>query len=569
MKSFRFESIWLLSRHEGRARAVSFHPNKNLILGRNHTGKSSLIRSLFETLGASPEGKLARWDENAISVVEFSVDDQHYRALHQRGYRALFDINGTMLVATGNHPVWSEYFATITGFNLVLTDKESESVLADPSCFFLPFYINQDGSWQIGWHTFRGMQRYHGPHTAILEYFSGIRPPEFYALRAERDQEQKALDDLRKELLFLERARERFGKSISLSGPKVQPHNFENEIARLTEEVTELNNRQEKLRDLAVREQELIESIQLQIDLATQALGVYDSDMKFLRKESSDRLICPTCGAEHNSFFDLLTYAEDARVLRQLVLQLHDDARKAKIKYHGTETKVRELNANYDRISQILDIRRDELRFGEVVESMGAEGAFKAFQDEQDQLKQEILSRIDRTESLADKLKTLTSKERKIEILTHFREYYVTALRALHLLPEDSSRAQINSRPAISGSGGPRAILAYYAALWRVCHGKHTAFSMPAVIDSPNQQSQDDINLPVVLKFIAQELPLDMQLIVGLEKQSDYEFDKTITLDEQYGLLQEDDYSAVEQMIDPLLKSMFDALSDHELENLT
>lgn len=87
---------------------------------------------------------------------------------------------------------------------------------------------------------------------------------------------------------------------------------------------------------------------------------------------------------------------------------------------------------------------------------------------------------------------------------------------------------------------------------------------MPAVIDSPNQQSQDDINLPTVLKFIAQELPSDMQLIVGLEMESDYEFDNTIVLEDPYRLLLESEFPAVEQILDPMLKSMFNTLSESD-----
>jgi hypothetical protein len=68
----------------------------------------------------------------------------------------------------------------ITGFNLVLMSKDGQSVLADPKCFFLPFYINQDGSWQAGWGTFLGLQQFRSPVTPILEYFSGIKPPEYY-----------------------------------------------------------------------------------------------------------------------------------------------------------------------------------------------------------------------------------------------------------------------------------------------------------------------------------------------------------------------------------------------------
>lgn len=103
MKSFLFESIWLLSHREQRALLTQFHPNKNILFGRNHTGKSSLIKSLFLTLGARPQGELAQWDENTISVVAFRIEQKRYRAVHQQGHRALFNESGDLVIAATNH----------------------------------------------------------------------------------------------------------------------------------------------------------------------------------------------------------------------------------------------------------------------------------------------------------------------------------------------------------------------------------------------------------------------------------------------------------------------------------
>ena len=57
---------------------MKFHPMKNLIRVRNHMGKTTLIRSLFETLGATPQGTLESWDEDAVSLLEFSFDGKHF-----------------------------------------------------------------------------------------------------------------------------------------------------------------------------------------------------------------------------------------------------------------------------------------------------------------------------------------------------------------------------------------------------------------------------------------------------------------------------------------------------------
>lgn len=557
MKSFRFENIWLLSHRDKRARQVNFHPHRNLILGRNHTGKTSLIRSLFETLGAKPEGKLESWDESSVSLVEFSVDKKHYFALHQDGRRALFNANKELIAATSNFTEWSALFCEITEFNLVFSDKESEVKPAAPDCFFLPFYINQDGSWQSDWNTFRGMQRFRAPWGAILEYFTGVCPPEYYRAKAERDQEARQLDEQKREAKLLERARERFGRTLALSGPKVQSENFEHEIALLTHEVTSLNIQQESLRSSALREQDLLSSLQQQIRLAQEALASYDRDSAYLRAELDEPLVCPVCHAEHGkSFLDVLSYAEDARVLRDLVTRLRTDADEVKRRYAVTAAALGALNDNYLRISKVLDTRKGELKFKDVVDSMGAESAFAAFEAERKELQTEIDKRLGVVDGLDERMKELRSIKRSKAILGAFRDYYAAGRISLALPSADMAKIRLTSRPDLSGSGGPRSILAYYAALWRTCNGSLGAYSVPVVIDSPNQQGQDDVNLPTVLKFIANELPNDLQLIVGLESAADFVFDKELVLDKQYSLLNEDEWAGVELVVEPLLKKM-------------
>lgn len=561
MKIFKFESIYLLSHQEKKARTERFHPNKNLLIGRNHTGKSSLIKNLFLTLGAIPNGKLSQWDANAVSTVRFTVNNKVYHALHQLGNRALFDENEKMLIATGQHSEWSTKFAKISGFNLTLINKSNKSVQADPACFFFPFYINQDGSWQAAWNTFVGLQRFKSPNAAILEYFTGIKPPEYYEINAEMKLLKLDLEDLRKEQNFLERAKARLSNSLTLNGPKLNSENFKLEIKSLTLEVTSLNEKQEKIREKIVREKEILENINLQVKLATDALKTYDLDETYLQSVDREKLICPTCGAEHiDPFFDFFTYSEDARILRELINRLKKDSSKVSEEFNKTKNTFTELESRYRNISKILSVRKGDLQFKDVVESAGSEKAFRAFEDEAHIIDSDIKQLIGKIDNLDNSLKKLSNRNRSKKILKTFRNSYEFSRVKLNLPPVETNRLRLTSRPNISGSGGPRSILAYYSALWKTCIKDPGAFVMPIVIDSPNQQAQDDINMPKVLSFIANNLPNKMQLIVGSETDTEYNFDKKIKLNVPYGLLKEQEFEEVNSKLEPLLKIMYDNL---------
>lgn len=569
MKRFRFENIWLLSHQEEKARHLKFHPKRNLIQGRNHTGKTSLIRSLFETLWANPQGKLEKWDTNAATLVQFSVDEKQFFALRQGTRRALFDQNHELLVSTSEFGEWCAAFRDCTEFNLVFSDKsESQIVPADPACFFLPFYVNQDGSWGSEWNTFAGLKRFNRPWSAILEYFTGVCPPDYYQAKAQQAQESKSYEDYKYELRLLLRTMDRFSKTIPLTGPKVNPDNFAAEIARLTSEVSDLNERQEILRSTSVREQELVASLDQQVRLAEVALQSYNKDANFLSKKDSALLICPTCHAEHQRpFLDFLEFAEDARVLRELAARLREDSALVRQRSQSTLSELKSLADQYNRISLLLDTRKGDMKLQEVVDSLGAESAFAAFESERKALEESISEALGKIEEFKERMSDLRSSKRTKAILSTFRGAYEQGRVSLQLPPVNASRMKLTARPDLSGSGGPRSVLAYYAAIWRTAQSSGT-FDIPIVIDSPNQQAQDDVNLPAVLHFIAEGLPSDVQLIVGLEDKTDFSFDMELHLETKYQVLDAEQWAYVSGVIEPLLSRMYaDALKENNIDS--
>jgi hypothetical protein len=558
MKNFRFKSIWLLSESEQRGRTESFSPKKTLLVGMNHTGKSSLIKSLFIALGAYPAGELDRWSKDTTVLVEFSLDGVVYYVVQQQNHRALFSAKGRLEFASANATDWGQSFADLIGFNLVLTDKQMKSVKGDARTFFLPFYINQDGSWLSDWSTFVNLQQYHKAVESVLDYFTGVKPPEYYEINAQKFVFQKELAELRGEKKIIRNIKDRFGQTVPLDGPKTIPSVFDQDVARLTQEITEVNAEQEKLRDILVRERETVESLALQTKMAEQALEHYDRDAAFLRTEPHEVLTCPVCHAEHDkTFMDILRFSEDARVLRNLVIQLKADFHKAKWSLSKSVASLGELNDNYARISAILDTRRGDLKFEDVVKGMGAEAAFAAFEAELVELERKISGYVVEVDALEGHLEELTSNKRSREILSIFRGSYEAALVSLNMPVIDTKKLRLTNRPRISGSGGPRSILAYYSALWRTSLSDYGSFSVPVVIDSPQQQGQDATNLPIMIEYISKELPSDLQVILSIESPTEYPFDKIIELDESYHLLRSEDFNSVYAFVRPFLDSMY------------
>ena len=132
-----------------------------------------------------------------------------------------------------------------------------------------------------------------------------------------------------------------------------------------------------------------------QIRSAEETLGAYKSDFEYVKAEGDAPLICPTCHAEHaKPFIDLLQFAGDARVLRELAARLREDSAEVARRSQGALGELPTLNEQYLSNSRLIDTRKGELKFQDVVGSIGSEGAFAAFKVERKELQQALTASL-------------------------------------------------------------------------------------------------------------------------------------------------------------------------------
>ena len=148
---------------------------------------------------------------------------------------------------------------------------------------------------------------------------------------------------------------------------------------------------------------------------------------------------------------------------------------------------------------------------------------------------------------LNDRLAQLEDKVRKETIKSFYRVRMKKNLHDLdvtNLYEKDYSdlTKSINN----TGSAGARMLVAYYFAIFQVMAKFKTGISCPIVIDSPNQQAQDEGHIERIYTFIRDGQPEDSQMILGLEELYNVNFDgKIIELKEKYSLLNEDEFDDV------------------------
>lgn len=523
MKRIEFKSISMISERNQTARTVKFHPGRNLLYGANGAGKSTLLKTLYLTLGARSRQLTPAMDGDLKSLVEVLVDGVKFTVVHWAGNRALFEDNGALVGAAMTLPGWNDLFRNWLDFQLpVQSEGDQLPVLADSSCFFALFYLDQD----VGWGRTIGSFRSDGgsikrlPVAPIVDFFAGIRGNEYFRLRARIHDAEKALKVLKREQGSLERARKSLVDRIGVRPVATNIEIFQKESEDLAVRFGALATRQAQIQARLLSDSQLISSIRAQRRTVARPLAEFHKDWSYLSGAAMGDLACPTCGsAPQDLFGELLRYAQDVHVLENLDAQLVKDLAEAIDRVEKSKSEFGRLQAELVDIERIMTTQRAGATLGDVVNRLAANQAVEAFDSQKENLQAQRAQRMLALEDLRSRLAGLNEKARKREVDEHFLgaiKAYGTKLG----VPSSPHDASMSARLSMSGSLGSRANLAHSAAIWRQTSGRYAQYIVPIVIDDPMQRGQDAEHAATILEFCREDLPQDNQVIVASEQRN-------------------------------------------------
>ena len=126
MLQMKFSRLSLLSQKEQRGLQIDFALEQTVLVAGNGIGKSAILKSLYDALGAKPHKIDKSWtDAKVTSLLEFSLGKDKFAILKVGNNFTLYDYKQQVLINTSH--VTSElgpYIADLLDFRLVLTDKK-------------------------------------------------------------------------------------------------------------------------------------------------------------------------------------------------------------------------------------------------------------------------------------------------------------------------------------------------------------------------------------------------------------------------------------------------------------
>lgn len=565
MKAFKLLSIHLMSTAESKAKEVKFHPKRTIVLGKNQTGKSCLMKSIYQTFGAEPQNIHPQWSAiNAIVLVKFTVDGLEYGILRTGKLYGIFNQDGQQIEYFTKVSELGNYLARLLDFKLKLIDRSGEIATPPPAFLFLPYYADQDKSWTANWVSFSKLGQFPKFRTDLVNYHTGIRPNEFYEKKGELGIVNDGITKIDKEIFIVRNLLKNLKAKLSDTEFIIDLEQFQKEITSLLVTSEELNKKQNKHKyELSNLYNQKI-GLESQLIITQKALQETHNDYTFAVDKLDEIVPCPSCGAEYeNNFSERFSIAQDEQKCMDLIFELKEELQSLETRINKTDNEFQNNQEEVIAINKVLDTKRESVKLKDIIESEGRKEMRVFFETEINELEDVLKENLLQKATLEKELKALEDRKKASGIRDDFKAFMGTFLNKLnvHSLPEASYK-RIDSVIKESGSAMPRSLMAYYYAILYVIRKNGSSAFCPIVIDSPNQQGQDSENLPILLDFIITKQPTDSQLILGLEELPDNinsSEEYIIELESHRSLMQEDQFTKVFNLIKPYLDQTLDA----------
>ncbi|WP_431065725.1 hypothetical protein [Methylotuvimicrobium sp.] len=552
------KQLTILSIPEKSAKTVTFHPKRNLITGKNDVGKSSIIKSIYHSLGADVQFDNVWGKADAISLLTFSYDNKDYKVLRSRDHFGLFDIHDNLLqsfdsIIKGLSP----HFAKL--FNNKLQLKQSQTnrrIPASPAIQFLPFYIDQDKSWTKPWDSFKGLGVFSSFKRDLINFVTGIRPNEYFLLSERIDQLSATLTTLRNESSVLSSAKKTVEKHLPKATFDIDIKAFKKDIDRLLVKLEALKNKENECRENLIKQKNKEVFIDNEIALVSKSIREINKDYEHSLNDLEREITCPTCNAIYeNSMVSRFGLLEDIDTCRSLLSDYLEEKKKIAKEVAKLENQLNLQIAKVREITSILNEKKGKVRLKDLIQNESSKQVKEIFNRSQSNYSIQIGEIEEQKYSLENDRSKLNNKERQHSIIRRFNTLIDLFLIKLNVHTINSDEfSDIPLSVKSQGSDTPRALLAYYYAILFTSKEFTSLPLFPLVIDSPNQQDQDAINRNKIIKFIFDNTPDDYQLILGTVDLHGIEYDgHIISPTNRLKLLDKDEFEDSYNEVAPLL----------------
>jgi len=522
MKTMRLKRMIIFSTKEKAARIIKFHPKRTIITGGNDTGKSSVIKSIYQTFGAEIL-ETSNWRKiDALNYIEFEVDKTDYIILNSIKPRWFFikklDNSGNVYFFNSITNELAPFLCELFDFKLELTYKNGDRQKALPAFLLMPFYIDQDSGWIKYFNSFKRTEAYKSWKADLIDYYVGKKSPEYFPIKTQKLILEKNLGMMKSQYAVQQENLANFIENFSTEELEIPDETFNDEITVFEEKIKSLNEQKREIKERLFIVSNRIRIINEQLNIVQRLSNELKLDYSFAAEiTQSDNIECPTCGAEYeNSLVNRFTLIDDHRKSVSIINELEKEKNELEQENTNLQFKISAVKQKIFEIKEILTKQRNRITFQEFIEIQARNKIKSKYIDTINSNEQNISQQTELIDEQNELMNELTDKKQAKIINDNYRKYLQTAFLKLDVSNVDENvYKRLDANIIVSGSDQPRAVLAYYYSILNLINENQNASLFPFIIDSPKQQEQDSINENKIYDFISDRFTFVDQLILG------------------------------------------------------
>ena len=551
MKEVYFKSLMIADLQNRTARVQLFEKGLNVVTSAdNHVGKSSLLKSLYYTLGAEVDYDSV-WDKQSkLYTATLAVGEKEYRVARFLKRFAVFEGEKLLKITDSVTKELAPLLGEIFDFSVYLPRKDTGKVeMAPPVFTFMPYYIDQDKGWSGLYNSFAAIEQYKSAdRIKSLYYHLNIYTKGTVELMAERDCLKEHLETLAIEsdrlntiLTALREETDNLPPADTVSELEAHLETAKKRIEQLVRQIGATRNEIQGL-ETALRQH------QYNLRVITEYVSTKDMVSE---DDTHKRHICPNCGYVFDeeifnlvrANYGIMNENYMCQQIQLLIDSVSDKLGLAKERYVSLSRRMREEESAFQVEQNEFDI---------YIRQRGLTASVRRFQKQLDEV-------VVETREINQHIKEISKELRNLPNREEVEEKYIECVR-LNIMTLDAwdpaydGTIRLLKPIKAQGTLENKIILAQFVALFQTMeYFKTGATRFSFVVDSPRAKEASIASSKDILKMIAQMKMLP-QIILATIDYSEYESEieapaNVIVLTEKRKLLNSNDFAKNQEYI--------------------
>ena len=517
----------------------------------NFVGKSSLLRSIFHTLGADARFSDV-WEKEGkyTYILDFNVDNERYLMLRFDSLFKLYDNNHKLLFKISNRDQLALKLKEIFGFNIYLMNHEKKYVLAAPAMNYLLNFIDQKEIKCCAFSSFKNLTAYADWYSDVIRSLVGIKNDSYNQLKTELNEKILDLKTKNEKSTFYNNMLRELSDKNEL--PVINMDAILAEMKKYEKEFGETSKALHEIKDKIFKTINAKKEVELLIGELKSLVKKQNSEIKSILKHD-----CPVChqALEDNSlvYFETIleneNYENSILVLEKELCELERTLSLEQDKYAIGAAKLREIEVQINKADKEADVSIKQLGIRNIKEKVLVDYGKNS-------------NAIDSLEVRISEIKKQIAQIEKIkkQVNQEYKKLMIQAVQKYNLASIDTKRFEkIDMKFNPDGTEMNIALVIWLTTLLSLKY-KYNKESVvfPLVFDTPNNANITDENEKRIFEVVFDNLPKNGQIItstIGFDRNlyPKHEISQIIELTEQYSLLNTNDYKKCNELFRSLI----------------